>query len=151
MPELKMAQKLAQGYVERRLVKCVFEKVMQRKDRMIQRILSQKRFRDELAMSVAQKAGVRPANIYVDVPNTPSVPYTYERQTFKSIILLSSSKYGGKNKTETVPISELPLAGSITGFMDILRIYTFAEYRNKVAAAAQSVLGKDDFMSRISV
>jgi HD superfamily phosphohydrolase len=150
-PELKMAQKLAQGYVERRLVKCVFEKVMQRKDRMIQRILSQKRFRDELAMSIAQKAGVRPANIYVDVPNTPSVPYTYERQAFKSIILLSSSKYGGKNKTETVPISELPLAGSITGFMDILRIYTFAEYRNKVAAAAQSVLGKDDFMSRISV
>ncbi len=150
-PELKMAQKLAQAYVERRLVKCVFEKVMQRKDRMVQRIFSQKRFRDELALSIAQKAGVKPANIYIDVPNTPSVPYTYERQTFNSIILLSNSKHGRKRKTETVPISELPLAGSITGFMDILRIYTFAEHRNKVAAAVQSVFGKEDFMSRISV
>ena len=150
-PELKMAQNLAERYVERRLVKCVFEKVMQRKDRMIQRIFSQKRFRDELALSIAQKAGVKPTNIYIDVPNTPSVPYTYERQTFNSITLLSNSRYGGSRKTETVPIRELPLAGSITGFMDILRIYTFAESRKKVAVAVQSVLGRDDFMSRISV
>src|SRR6266852_4500925 len=119
-PELKMAQKLAADYMQRRLVKCVFEKVMQRKERTIQRIFSKKRFRDELASDIAQSAGVKPSNIYIDVPNTPSVPYTYERQTFNSITLFSNDAYGGRKRTETVPISELPLVGSIAGFMDIL-------------------------------
>jgi HD superfamily phosphohydrolase len=150
-PELKMAQKLAANYMQRRLVKCVFEKVMQRKDRTIQRIFSKKRFRDELASDIAQSAGVKPEHIYVDVPNTPSVPYTQERQAFNSITLFSNDVYGGRRRTETVPISELPLVGSIAGFMDILRIYTFSEQRVKVVSAVETTFGKDDFMSRISV
>ncbi len=150
-PDLKMAQRLAASYMQRRLVKCVFEKVMQRKDRTVQRIFSKKRFRDELASDIAQNAGVKPSDIYIDVPNTPSVPYTYERQTFNSITLFSNEAHGGSKRTETVPISELPLVGSITGFMDILRIYTFPERRNKVVDAVETIFGKEDFMSRISV
>ena len=150
-PELKMARKLAADYMQRRLVKCVFEKVMQRKDRTIQRIFSKKRFRDELASDIAQSAGVRPSNIYIDVPNTPSVPYTSERQAFNSITLFSNDVYGGERRVETAPISELPLVGSIAGFMDILRIYTPSEYRAKVVGAVETIFHKDDFMSRISV
>lgn len=149
--ELKTAQKLASNYMQRRLVKCVFEKVMQRKDRTIQRIFSKKRFRDELASDIAQSAGVKPSNIYIDVPNTPSVPYTYERQTFNSITLFSNEPGVRRRRTETLPISELPLLGSITGFMDILRIYTFSEHRNKVIKAVETIFGKEDLMSRISV
>jgi HD superfamily phosphohydrolase len=150
-PELKMAQKLAANYVQRRLMKCVFEKVMQRKDRTIQRIFSKKRFRDELASDIAQSAGVKSSHIYIDVPNTPSVPYTHERQAFNSITLFSNDAHGGGRRTETVPISELPLVGSIAGFMDILRIYTFSEHRAKVVRAVETKFGNDDFMSRISV
>jgi len=150
-PELGMAQRLGANYMQRRLVKCVFEKVMQRKDRTIQRIFSKKRFRDELASDIAQRAHVKPSEIYIDVPNTPSVPYTYERQAFKSITLFSNDALGGRRRTENVPINELPLVGSITGFMDILRVYTFSEQRSKVAAAVEAMFGKEDFMSRISV
>jgi hypothetical protein len=137
--------------MRRTLVKCVFEKVMQRKDRTIQRIFSKKRFRDELASDIAHNAGVKASDIYIDVPNTPSVPYTYERQTFDSITLFSNDAYDGKRRAERVPISELPLVGSITGFMDILRIYTFSGNRSKVVSAVETIFGKDDFMSRISV
>jgi uncharacterized protein len=150
-PELKIAQKLAANYMQRKLVKCVFEKVMQRRERTIQRIFSKKRFRDELAADIAQSAGVKPSNIYIDVPNTPSVPYTSERQAFNSITLFSNDAYGGRKRTETVPISELPLVGSIAGFMDILRIYTFSEHRKKIIGAVETIFGKDDFLSRISV
>jgi HD superfamily phosphohydrolase len=149
--ELKIAKKLAADYMQRRLVKCVFEKVMQRKDRTLQRIFSKKRFRNELASDIAESAGVRPSNIYIDVPNTPSVPYTHQRQAFNSITLFSNDAHGVKRRTETVPISELPLVGSITGFMDILRIYTFSEYRTKVTRAVEAIFHKEDFMSRISV
>ncbi len=148
---LKIAQRLAANYMHRNLVKCVFEKVMQRKDRTIQRIFSKKRFRDELASDIAQEASVKRSDIYIDVPNTPSVPYTYERQTFTSITLFSNDTFRGRRRTETVPTSELPLVGSITGFMDILRIYTFSEQRNKVVNAVESIFGKEDFLSRISV
>jgi uncharacterized protein len=150
-PGLKIAQELAADYMQRKLVKCVFEKVMQRKDRKVQRIFSKKRFRDELASDIAQNAGLRPSDIYIDVPNTPSVPYTYERQTFNSITLFSNDGQGTKKKTETVPISGLPLVGSIAGFMDILRIYTFPEHRNKVGSAVETMFDRDDFMSRISI
>jgi HD superfamily phosphohydrolase len=152
-PELKMAQKLAANYMQRKLVKCVFEKVMQRKDRKVQGIFSKKKFRDELASDIARSAGVRPSDIYIDVPNTPSVPYTYERQTFKSLTLFSSEARGTRRKkeVETVPISELPLVGSIAGFMDILRVYTVSEYRIKVGAAVATIFDRKDFMSRISI
>jgi uncharacterized protein len=150
-PDLETAQRLAAGYTQRRLVKCVFEKVVQRKDRTIQRIFSKKRFRDELASDIAHSANVKPSDIYIDVPNTPSVPYKYERQAFKSITLFSNDALGGKRKMESVPTSELPLVGSITGFMDILRIYTFPEHRGKVVSAVEAMFGKEDFMSRISI
>ncbi len=149
--DLKAARKLATNYVERKLVKCVFEKVVQRKDRTIQGIFSQKRFRDELASDIAQRAAVEPSDIYIDVPNTPSVPYTSERQTFNSITLFSHDAGESKRRSETVPISELPLVGSITGFMDILRVYTSVTNRGKVTSAVEAIFGKEDFMSRISV
>ena len=89
---------------------------------------------------IAQSAGVKPSDIYIDVPNTPSVPYTYERQAFNSITLFSNDIHGGRRRNETVPISELPLVGSITGFMDILRIYTFPKHRSKVVDAVENDL-----------
>lgn len=150
-PDLKLAQRLASNYMQRKLVKCVLEKVMQRKDRTIQKIFSKKKFRDELADDIARRARVKPSDIYIDVPNTPSVPYTYERQTFSSITLFSNDPMGSRKVTESMPISELPLVGSITGFMDILRIYSLPEHRARVADAVEAIFGKEDFMSRISI
>lgn len=148
-PDLRLAKKLANNYIERKLVKCVFEKVMQRKDRMIQRIFSQRRFRDELASDIAKSSGVKPIDIYIDVPNTPSVPYTYARQSLNTITLFSND-VSGRHK-ELIGIGELPLVGSIAGYMDILRVYTLPEHRTKVATAVQLLFGRDDFMSRISI
>jgi len=149
--ELRTAQRLAADYMQRKLVKCVFERVILRKDRTVQRIFSQKRFRDELAADIARGAGVEASSIYIDVSNTPSVPYTHERQSFKSITLFSSDSHGDRRAAETVPLSELPLVGSIEGFMDILRIYTSSERRTKVLATVERIFGKEDFISRISV
>jgi HD superfamily phosphohydrolase len=150
-PELRAAQRLASNYMQRRLVKCVYEKVVQRKDRTIQEIFSKKRFRDELAADIAKGSGVKSADIYIDVPNTPSVPYIFEGQAFRSITLFTSDHRRGGRKVETVPTSDLPLVGSITGFMDILRVYTSPEKRGKVIPAVEKIFGKEDFMSRISV
>lgn len=148
-PELRIARKLAQDHNNRRLVKCVFEKVMQRKDRTVERIFDQSRFRQELARDIARKAAVNETDVYVDVPTTPSVPYTYTREAPSSLILVQEDPTGKTHKT--VPINELQLVGSITGFMDILRVYTQEENRKKVAGAVHELFGGNGFMTRISV
>jgi len=147
--ELKLAKRLAEDYLGRKLVKCVFERVIERKDRTIQKIFSQKSMREELASKIARTAGVKEADVYIDVSNTPSVPYTYERHAFSSLTLFSESLQ--EKKIETLALSELPLVGSIGGFVDVLRIYTVANHRGKVSSAIQSIFGKDEFMYRISV
>lgn len=149
--ELRTAKNLAANYMCRNLVKCVFERVMQRKDRTVQKIFSKKRFREQLAFDIAKDAGVERSQIYIDIPNTPSVPYTHERQAFDSITLFSAEPYSLSKKAERVSTSELPLVGSITGFMDILRVYTSSDRRTKVMDAVETIFGKEDFISRISV
>ncbi len=142
---LRLAKSLAERYNERRLVKCVFEKVMQRKDRVVQRIFNQKRFRNELTGDLARKSGVEKDEIYVDVPTTPSVPYTYTKETLNSITLVYQDPR--REHTENVSISELPLVGSIAGFTDMLRVYTVPGQREKVASAVYSIFGREDFKS----
>ena len=144
---LELARKLAENYNNRKLVKCVFEKVMQRKDRVVEKIFSQKRFRNELIGDIARQAKVDATSIYVDVPTTPSVPHTYTRQALNSITLVSED-FSGKH-SEKISITELPLVGSITGFTDVLRVYSLPEQRNKVARAVQTIFGREELASRI--
>ncbi len=146
---LRLARKLAENYNNRKLVKCVFEKVMQRKDRVVEKIFSQKRFRNELTEDIARQANVEAANVYIDVPTTPSVPHTYTREALNSITLVSKDFTG--RHSEKISITELPLVGSITGFTDVLRVYSLPEQRNKVAQAVQTIFGREDFTSRISL
>ena len=57
-PELRLARKLAENYNNRKLVKCVFEKVMQRKDRT-SRGSSARRDSGTSSIGHSQKADVR--------------------------------------------------------------------------------------------
>lgn len=147
--DLRLAKNLAQNYNERRLLKCVFEKVMQRKDRVVEQIFSQKAFRTEVVNDISNKAGVEPEGVYVDVPTTPSVPYTYAKETLNSITLVSQD--AGHEQTNKVSITELPLVGSIAGFTDMLRVYTVAGQRERVTKVVKSIFGKEDFTSRASL
>ncbi len=145
----KLAKRLADNYDRRRLVKCVFEREMQRKDRMVEEIFKQKRFRSELIIDIAEKSDTDPTNIYIDVPTTPSVPYTYEKETpLRSITLFSQGLSG--RRTAKLSITSLPLMGSITGFTDLLRVYTTPEHRAKVTKAVQVIFGREDLAAQIS-
>jgi HD superfamily phosphohydrolase len=146
---LRLARRLAENYNRRKLVKCVFERVMQRKDRVVEKIFSQKRFRNELIRDIAKQAGVEATNVYIDVPTTPSVPHTYTREALNSITLVSRD-FGGSH-SEKISITELPLVGSITGFTDVLRVYSAPGEREKVGRAVKTMFGREDFTARISL
>lgn len=146
---LREAKRLALNFRNRKLMKCVFERVMQRRDRTVEQLFEKSRVRNQVILDLAERANVNPIHIYLDVPTTPSVPYTSSREALRSITLVYDD--AKKRHAKTVSIDELPLIGSIAGFVDILRIYTDMEYRERVAKATTALFGNEGFMTRISV
>ncbi|MDE1861319.1 MAG: HD domain-containing protein [Thaumarchaeota archaeon] len=132
--DLREAGRLALDYQERRLLKCVYEKIYM-KPRM-GRVVPEK-----LRSEIAKSAKVGENEVFVDVSKTPSIPLTPSKKESKSIILTSSGGTGPGEAYE-LPISEIPLVSAISGFMDILRIYTRQQFRKKVEMAAQDILGE---------
>ncbi|MDG7015793.1 MAG: HD domain-containing protein [Nitrososphaerota archaeon] len=148
-PELKEAKRLANDFRNRSLVKCVFERLVQRKDRVVEELFGKSSMRNQLVLDLAKAARVDKMRIYFDVSTTPSVPYTSSREALTTIKLVSGQ--GRKAQHRTVRLAELPLVGSIAGFMDILRIYTDQRDRAAVERATAKIFSDEGYMTKISV
>jgi len=146
---LKEARSLALDFRNRNLVKCAFERVVQRKDQLVSNIFSKKGVRTQVTAELAEAAGVAKMHVFLDVPTTPSVPYTSSRETFVSVRLVQVT--GGRRVVKVVPLNELSLVGSIAGFMDVLRVYTTKKNRRRVEKAALEMFRGKNFITDISV
>lgn len=136
--DLGEAKKIAVDYRDRRLIKCVFEKFVQRRDSFMKKIFSQRKIRDQISEEIAKKANIDPINVYVDVPTAPSVPFTSSNTALKNLTLVSDSD---KQKHQVIDITDLPLLGAISGYMDILRVYTIKEHVKIVQKVTEKILG----------
>jgi uncharacterized protein len=141
--ELKEAKRLALGFRDRKLVKCAFERAVQRRDHKVGKLFTDERARARKASDIAKAARVGSDHLYLDVPTTPSVPYTYSREAFKTVGLLKVE--GNRRTIRAVPLAELPLVGSIAGFMGMLRVYTTTENRASVERAASRLFRDANF------
>jgi len=134
--ELKRARQLAKDYQGRRLLKCVFEKILTRNDKLAS--LNTSKIHNE----ISKKSKVDESEIFIDASKTPSIPLTPSKKESQSIILTSKKGSVPKEAYE-LPISEIPLVSAISGFMDMLRVYTTEKNRKKVEIAAQAILGEN--------
>ena len=128
--ELKNAKKIANDYQDRKLFKCVFESTLSSN-------LSQK-LKYELKNLIAKKSKVDSNHIFLDTSTTHSIPLTPSKKESKSIILVK--KDSKKTAVEQIPISKIPLVSSMSGKMNILRVYTQQSNRKKVEITAKSIL-----------
>ncbi|MDG6933299.1 MAG: HD domain-containing protein [Nitrososphaerota archaeon] len=147
--EIRKSQQLVRDYLGRRLVKCVYEKVILRRERIAEKILSQQPIRDKLRQELADDTGIDPDHIFIDIPTTPSVPFTSERESFAGLELLT--KKSGRIQVSRVSLADLPTVQAISGYMDILRVYTTSENREKLEKASRRILGVPDYSEKISV
>jgi len=131
--KLKRARQFAQDYQNRKLLKCVFERILTSRTNL------KKTRTDELRTSISKKSKVDENEIFVDSSVTPSIPLAPSKNESKSIILITNEN--GKSSAKEIPISEIPMVSAISGFMNILRIYTHQKNRKKVEIAAKSILG----------
>ena len=131
--KLKRARQLAENYQNRKLLKCVFERILTSQTNL------KKTRTDELRLELSKKSKIDENEIFIDSSVTPSIPLAPSKNESKSIVLISND--GGKSSAKEMPISEIPVVSAISGFMNILRIYTDQKYRKKVEIAAKSILG----------
>jgi len=132
--KLKRAKQLAEDYQNRNLLKCVFERILTNQTNL------KKTRTDELRIEISKKSKVDENEIFVDSSVTPSIPLAPSKNESKSIILITNE--GTKSSAKEMPISEIPVVSAISGFMNILRIYTHQKNRKKVEIAAKSILGE---------
>ena len=131
-PELKKAKKFAIDYQNRELFKCVFERMLTSKS-------LDKVKKTKLRQELSRKSKVDENEIFVDTSVTPSIPLSPSKKESKSIILITKGNH--KFEAQEIPISKIPLVSTMSGFMNILRIYTTRKNRKKVEIAAKSILG----------
>ncbi len=131
--KLKRARQFAQDYQDRKLLKCVFERILTSRTNL------KKTRTNELRTAISQKSKIDEDEIFVDSSVTPSIPLAPSKNESKSIILITNEH--GKPFAKEMPISEIPVVSAISGFMNILRIYTHQKNRKKVEIAAKSIIG----------
>ena len=131
--KLRPSRQLAKDYQNRKLLKCAFERIL------TSQINLKKPRTDELRVELSKKSKIDENEIFVDSSVTPSIPLAPSKNESKSIVLITNE--GGKSSAKEMPISEIPVVSAISGFMNILRIYTHEKNRKKVEIAAKSILG----------
>ncbi len=132
--KLQRARKFAEDYQNRKLLKCVYERILTSKT------LLEKTRTNEIRLSLSKKSKVDENEIFVDSSVTPSIPLSPSKKESKQIILTTNQH--GRGQAQELPISEIPVVSAISGFMNILRVYTPQKNRKKVEIAAKSILSE---------
>jgi hypothetical protein len=133
----------------RRLLKCAYERTFYEKDTMVSNIFSRETYRNQLQTDIAKEAHVETEAVIIDVPTVPSVPYHHS-------VLMESMEIPVFFKTQNdikIPqrLSEISkIFETLKGFINILRIYTDEENRERVSNAASEILGKIPSTTKIS-
>jgi HD superfamily phosphohydrolase len=131
----KGSVRLAEDYKNRRLLKCVYEKFLNRSDSSFRRM--DMHTLQYLASQIEERANVEQESVFVDASRASSMPLTPTKEEISSILLVD------KERAYETPISEIPLIDSVTGLLDTLRVYTTPRNRDAVERSVKKVLGED--------
>jgi HD superfamily phosphohydrolase len=145
----KKSKNIINDLENRRMLKCAYEKTFYEKDTMVSNIFSRENYRRQLQLEIAEEANVETNVVIIDVPTVPSVPYEHSVLTESMEIPVFYKTPEGKKIPQR--LSEISkIFETLRGFMNILRVYTTAEEREKVSEAAAKILGRIPSSARIS-
>jgi HD superfamily phosphohydrolase len=125
LKENKFASELALDYKKRKLFKCVYEKFLQNKHNVFDKELVSKQIK-KFVGEIMEYLDIDEKYIFIDISRAPSMPLTPSKEELNSIMLVD------KDLEYETPTSDIPLIDSITGFLDMIRIYTTKINREKL-------------------
>ena len=134
---------------ERRLLKCAYERTFFAKDELVSSVFTNENVRLKLEEDIAAKAKVPLSDVGIDVPSLPSVPYHYALDIGPiDIPIFSRNRLGEKVPQKITELSKV--VDDLRVFMNIIRVYTKEEYRERVTEAAIKVLGESPLSNVLS-
>jgi HD superfamily phosphohydrolase len=132
----------------RKMLKCAYERTFYEKDAMVSNVFGRETHRRQLQVDIAGLAKVETEAVVIDVPTVPSVPYHHS-----ALMEATEIPVFYKTENEKIPqrINEISkIIETLQGFINILRVYTDEENREKVGNAAAKILGDVPSTARIS-
>ena len=144
----KTAYQLTHDYQDRRLLKCCYETIMHRKDRLSANVMLMGNIRTSLEKDIADQAKADPSIVIIDVSTAPSVPYYARQQKPQDIPLYTETADGTKQPVSFSSLS--PLGDTLIGYLDIMRVYAPQRDREAVRKAAESNFGKESAFTQVS-
>ena len=143
------SREIIENLERRKMLKCAYERTFYQKDAVISNIFSKEAHRKELREDIAKKAGVDTEAVIIDVPTVPSVPYHHSvLMEPMEIPTFYKTREGNKIPQRLSEISKI--FEVLKGFINILRVYTDEENREKVGEAALNILGGIPTSAKIS-
>jgi len=145
----KKSMKIIENLEKRKLLKCAYDRTFYVRDKTVSSIFSVEEIRNQLREQIANEAGVSSEEVVIDVPTLPSVPYSHSVLLEPMEIPVFMRTRGG----EKVPQRLSDISGIfdvLKGFINILRVYTDEENRERVGAAATRMLGEIPSSAKIS-
>lgn len=130
----KIAKEMISNYLERKLLKCVYERFIRKRDNYTK--LNRDKI-EELRLKIARLANIDERKIFLDTYGISLVPLAPNKKEMKSILLVSEDEFFKQ------PVSNLPLVNSITGYLDMIRVYTNHKDRNNITNISKDVLDKE--------
>jgi HD superfamily phosphohydrolase len=129
-----VVRQLVRNYLDRKLLKCVYEKFVYKRDKFKE--LDWK-WVEDVRSRIAEIASVDSNHVFVDVSGIASVPLAPNKSEMRSILLMT------EKGVIRMPVSSLPIINSISGHLDMLRVYTNHRNRNEIAYAARKIFGDE--------
>jgi HD superfamily phosphohydrolase len=130
----KIAKGMISNYFERKLLKCVYERFIRKRDNYTK--LNRDKI-EELRLKIARLANIDERKIFLDTYGISLVPLAPNKKEMKSILLVSEDEFFKQ------PVSNLPLVNSITGYLDMIRVYTNHKDRKNITNISKDVLDKE--------
>jgi hypothetical protein len=130
----KIAKEMISNYLERKLLKCVYERFIRKRDNYTK--LNRDKI-EELRLKIARLANIDERKIFLDTYGISLVPLAPNKKEMKSILLVSEDEFFKQ------PVSKLPLVNSITGYLDMIRVYTNHKDRKNITNISKDVLDKE--------
>ena len=130
----KIAKEMISNILERKLLKCVYERFIRKRDNYTK--LNRDKI-EELRLKIARLANIDERKIFLDTYGISLVPLAPNKKEMKSILLVSEDEFFKQ------PVSNLPLVNSITGYLDMIRVYTNHKDRKNITNISKDVLDKE--------
>jgi len=143
------SRKIMENLERRQLLKCAYDQTFHVKDKTVSKLFGAEEIRNEMRDKIAEKAGVKPHLVVIDVPTLPSVPYHHSALLEPMEIPVFYRAKNGKKVSQR--LSEISrIFEALKGFINVVRVYTEERHREAVSEAAEKMLGELPYSARIS-